>query len=68
MSVKVEVLGPETPQALLVPRAALDFSSDPPRALLADGTTIEVRLGPCEATVCVVEEGLAEGTRLRTRG
>jgi multidrug resistance efflux pump len=68
MSVKVEVLGPETGNALLVPRAALDLGGENPRALLADGSAVEVRLGSCEAMFCVVEEGLEEGARLRARG
>jgi len=68
MSVKVTVLGPVNGDSLLVPRAAVDFSAEPPRALLADGSTVEVKLGPCKAMVCVVEEGLEEGTRLRASG
>jgi hypothetical protein len=27
-----------------------------------------VRVGPCNAEECVIESGLAEGTRLRERG
>lgn len=65
MSVRVEVLGPEVRGGLLAPRAALDFSAERPRALLADGGRREVRLGPCDASFCVVEQGLDEGTRLR---
>jgi multidrug resistance efflux pump len=67
MSVRVEVLGPEVSNALLAPRAGLDLAAKPPRARLADGRTPEVRLGPCSATDCVVEKGLAEGARLRER-
>ncbi|HEX7182591.1 MAG TPA: efflux RND transporter periplasmic adaptor subunit [Thermoanaerobaculia bacterium] len=66
MSVRAEVLSPEIREALLAPRAALDLSADPPRALLADGGSTPVRLGPCSAAECVVE-GLKEGTRLRSR-
>jgi hypothetical protein len=67
MSVRVEVLGPETKDALLVPRAALRFAGGPaaPRALLAAGGEAAVRLGPCSASECVVESGLTAGTRLR---
>jgi len=68
MSVRVEVLGPEVRGGLLAPRAALDFSAARPRALLAGGGTREVRLGPCDASFCVVEQGLDEGARLRGRG
>jgi HlyD family secretion protein len=64
MSVRVEVLGPEVRGALLVPRAALDFSGERPRAVLAEGGSREVRLGPCDASFCVVEQGLEEGARL----
>jgi len=67
MSVRVEVLGPEVRSALLVPRAALDFSAPRPRVRLADGGSREVRLGPCDASSCVVEQGLEEGVRLRGR-
>jgi multidrug efflux pump subunit AcrA (membrane-fusion protein) len=69
MSVRVEVLGPETRGALLVPRAALDFAdrAGSPRALLASGGSAAVKLGACSASECVVESGLAEGTRLRAR-
>jgi multidrug resistance efflux pump len=67
MSVRVEVLGPELKDALLVPRAALDLAG-PPRALLAAGGSAAVRLGPCSADACVVASGLAAGTRLRSRG
>jgi multidrug resistance efflux pump len=65
MSVRVEVLGPERKDALLVPRVALDLSGKRPRALLAAGGAAEVRLGPCAANECVLESGLEEGTRLR---
>ncbi len=64
MSVKVEVTPRRDPSALLAPRAALDLAARPPRARLRDGREVEVRLGPCSAGECVVEGGLAEGTRL----
>ncbi|HSG41045.1 MAG TPA: efflux RND transporter periplasmic adaptor subunit [Thermoanaerobaculia bacterium] len=67
MSVRVEVLGRERKNALLVPRAALDLSGDKARALLAGGGAADVRLGPCGAQECVVESGLKDGTRLRPR-
>jgi multidrug resistance efflux pump len=79
MSVRVEVLSPEIRDALLVPRVALDFGIDGsaakdakagkggPRVLLAGGGTAPVRLGACSANECVVESGVAEGTRLRSR-
>lgn len=67
MSVRVEVLGPEVKDALLVPRAALDLAAGKPRALLAGGGAADVKLGPCGPTECVVEAGLEDGTRLRAR-
>jgi len=62
MSVRVEVLGPAA-RGLVVPRAALDLGRA--RALLADGGTVAVRLGPCTAAECIVEAGLREGAALR---
>jgi multidrug resistance efflux pump len=67
MSVRVEVLGDEARDVLLVPRAALDFAAGGPRVLLAAGGEAPVRLGACSADTCVVESGVAEGTRLRPR-
>jgi hypothetical protein len=68
MSVKVEVLGPEARDVLLAPRAGLDLAPDPPRARLAAGGSVPVRLGPCDDTACVVLSGLGAGTRLRAIG
>jgi multidrug resistance efflux pump len=69
MSVRVEVMGPEVRDALLVPRVALDFGGKSgARALLASGGSSPVKLGPCSANECVVESGLSEGTKLRSRG
>ena len=65
MSVRVEVLGPPVRNALLVPRAALDLASTPPRVRRAAGGTAEVRLGACNAAECVVEKGVREGEVLR---
>jgi len=67
MSVKVEVLPPPREDALLAPRIALDLSSEPYHAMLADGSTAEVTLGPCNSMACVIEAGLDEGARLRRR-
>jgi multidrug resistance efflux pump len=65
MSVKVEVLGPEVKDAVLAPRAGLDLNPNPPRARLATGGTVPVRLGACDASSCAVLSGLSPGTRLR---
>ncbi len=67
MSAKVEVEVLRRAGVLLAPRAALDRGASPARALLESGGEAEVRLGPCNAQECVVEGGLAEGTRLRNR-
>jgi multidrug resistance efflux pump len=68
MSVKVEVTPPPRQGVLLAPRAGLDWSTGSPRALLATGGESPVKLGPCNAQVCVVEDGVKEGDRLRSRG
>jgi multidrug resistance efflux pump len=65
MSVRVEVLGREIRDALLAPRAALDLTGPAPRLRLADGGAAPVRLGPCSASECVLEQGPPAGTRLR---
>jgi len=67
MSVKVEVFGHPRDGVLLAPRRALELGVAPPRAHLAGGGVREIRLGPCNPTHCVVEEGLAEGDRLALR-
>ncbi len=64
MSVKVSVRPPQRADVLIVPRRAVDFSSDVPRAKIADGEWAELDLGPCNAFECVVDEGLLEGSRL----
>jgi hypothetical protein len=53
---------------LLAPRTALDFNGDEPRALLADGSAVDVTLGPCSAYECVVEQGLNDGDELWSGG
>jgi HlyD family secretion protein len=68
MSVRVEVIPPERDGVLLAPRAAIDFSGERPVTLLRDGSSVEVRLGPCNPFHCVVEGGLAEGQLLRSSG
>lgn len=65
MSVRVEVQGREIRGAVIAPRAGLDLGSTPPRARLAGGQAIEVKLGPCTASECVILSGLKEGDRLR---
>ena len=65
MSVKVEIQGKRLKNVLVAPRAAMDFSKNPPVLSLEGGGVVEVRLGPCNAQTCVIEAGAQEGTRLR---
>lgn len=63
MSAKV-VIDQSSDEALLAPRASLDWTDGGPRALLADGSWVAVELGACDVRACVVESGLAEATAL----
>jgi HlyD family secretion protein len=70
MSVRVEVDTTPARDAVLVPRAALDFAGAPlrePRALLAGGGAAAVRLGVCDPFWCVALSGAAPGQALRRR-
>jgi hypothetical protein len=64
LSARVIVHAIGNPDALLVPRAALDFSSAKPQAHLAGGKVVPVTLGPCNAQECIVTSGVKEGERL----
>jgi HlyD family secretion protein len=65
LSARVVVRREQIANALLASRAALDFSGKTPRARLADGKDVEVKLGSCNALECIVISGLEEGTKLR---
>lgn len=65
MSVKVDVERQRIKGALVVPRRSIDFSAATPRVLLAGGRAVDVKLGPCNSTECVVESGIDEGSALR---
>lgn len=67
MSVKAEVLGEVLRDVLLAPRGALDVGASEGRAYLVGGGSRAVRLGPCNPSHCVVEEGLEAGDLLRLR-
>jgi multidrug resistance efflux pump len=66
LSARVEVIADRRPDALLVPRAAVELGAKP-RVHLASGAQVEVVLGPCQATQCLVVSGLEPGARLRRR-
>jgi multidrug efflux pump subunit AcrA (membrane-fusion protein) len=63
MSVRVEV-ETESSESLLVPRAAIDLATIPPRALRHDGSWAMIEVKRCSPHFCVLAEGLAEGERL----
>ena len=65
LSARVVVHATARQNALLAPRAAIDFSAAKPRARLARGGTATVTLGPCNAQECVVADGVKEGEALR---
>ncbi len=67
MSVKLVIEGPPLAGVLLVPRAAIDWLGDEPRAIRADGVPVPLTLGPCNAFQCVARAGLEEGVKLRNR-
>lgn len=64
MAVRVIVRTQHIPDALLAPRVSLILEGNPPRAVLEDGSLVDVQLGPCNALECVIEKGLSNGTRL----
>lgn len=64
MSVRVEAPLPAAAESVLVPRAALDLASSPPRARLAAGGWAEVEIGDCSSLECAVLGGLEVGARL----
>lgn len=61
LSARVVVRRATQGSALLVPRAALDFSGAAPRVRTRAGELRNVTLGGCNALDCVVTSGLAEG-------
>jgi HlyD family secretion protein len=65
MSVRVEVEH-RGAESLLVPRAAIDLGSEPPRALKRNGTWADIEIGACSALNCILVDGLEEGSKLMT--
>jgi multidrug resistance efflux pump len=68
MSVRVEVKPPPREDVLLAPRTGLDLAGAQPRARLASGETVDVKLGACSRESCIVVSGLNDGVRLRAGG
>jgi HlyD family secretion protein len=64
LSAKVAVTSARVPNAILVPRGAVDFSTAQVSVQLANGNQREITLGKCNATQCIVTKGLAEGEEL----
>jgi multidrug resistance efflux pump len=64
MSARVEVIADRRPDAVLIPRAALDLSGSTPAVRLASGARGAVVLGPCQAESCVVVSGVEPGMAL----
>jgi multidrug resistance efflux pump len=64
LSSRVVIRSMTQQNALLVPRAALDFANAKPRALLAGGKSVDVVLGACNSQECIVKSGLNEGDSL----
>jgi len=64
LSARVEVIRRTLPDALLVPRVAVDFDSDKTAVRLAGGRRVEVEIVDCNATACAVTGDLDEGARL----
>lgn len=64
LSSRVVVHAMSQQNALLAPRAAIDFSGVKPRVHLGTGRTVDVVLGACNAQECVVKSGLNEGETL----
>ena len=67
MSVKVELRRPPVSGALLVPRGAVRIADSGARVRVPGGVR-DVRLGPCDAQACVVEQGLAAGDTVELGG
>ncbi|HEX8153539.1 MAG TPA: HlyD family efflux transporter periplasmic adaptor subunit [Thermoanaerobaculia bacterium] len=68
LSARVTIRRESLQNALLAPRAAIDFSGKTPKAHLAGGKEVDVTLGSCNAQECVVRKGLEEGQRLAAAG
>lgn len=68
MSVQVEISDKVAKDAVLVPRAGLDFEDKSVFAIFPGGRRQSIEIGPCSVQACVVVSGLEEGTLLQARG
>jgi HlyD family secretion protein len=75
LSVKVEIQGKAVHDALVAPRVALDFDATPTTLRTADGASLTVDVGLCDAQRCevrphtdAVRTALQPGLRLRAAG
>jgi multidrug resistance efflux pump len=66
MSVRVEVRRASARAVAKVARAAVERDGGGAWVATESGERRRIRLGACDATACVVEEGLAPGERVRT--
>jgi HlyD family secretion protein len=68
LSARVDVRRQTLPNALLAPRAAIDFSRAEAQARLASGKLVTIKLGPCNSQECVVASGLEDGQAVAAPG
>ncbi|PYQ29423.1 MAG: hypothetical protein DMF56_10670 [Acidobacteria bacterium] len=64
LSARVVVQRESKRGALLVPRAAIDFSGSEPVVHFTNGKTQSVKLGPCNGQDCIAIGGIEEGREL----
>ncbi len=64
LSARVAIRTQTIPDALVVPRSALEITPKKTWAHLSGGNKTEVTVGACDAQECVVTTGLEEGQRL----
>jgi HlyD family secretion protein len=64
MSVRIEVVRASWKDALVVPRASVEWRDGRAFATRVRGGAVELRLGACTPVECVLESGLSEGERV----
>ncbi|HEY0708794.1 MAG TPA: efflux RND transporter periplasmic adaptor subunit, partial [Polyangia bacterium] len=62
LSARVEVQVERRTNVLLAPRTAIDWIDGEARARVTGKGLVPVKIGGCNRDVCVIEDGLAEGT------